>query len=305
MMSFSSDLKKEISTKIDKAEPCRIAELSGIFSLNARLYNDSNVPYIRIKTDVTYMMDIVLKMIRLLFDFTKAEIMIDEEESENASVTIIGDKAVGQVLMKLKLTEDDTRLSSDDIIIQKECCKKAFLRGLFLARGSVNDPNKSYQMEIVVSNEYRVDQLIHILNSFGLEPKSFKRRSHFVVYVKDSNSISEIIGILGASNAFMEFENIRIYKDLRNSINREVNCETANISKITEAAAKQINDIKIIEEKKGLKSLSAPLLELATIRLENPDLSLKELGDMVSPPIGKSGVNHRLRRISEIADSLR
>lgn len=305
MMSFSSDLKKEISTKIDKAEHCRIAELSGIFSLNARLYNDSNVPYIRIKTDVTYMMDIVLKMIRLLFDFTKAEIMIDEEESENASVTIIGDKAVEQVLMKLKLTEDDTRLSSDDNIIQKECCKKAFLRGLFLARGSVNDPNKSYQMEIVVSNEYRVDQLIHILNSFGLEPKSFKRRSHFVVYVKDSNSISEIIGILGASNAFMEFENIRIYKDLRNSINREVNCETANISKITEAAAKQINDIKLIEEKKGLKSLSAPLLELATIRLENPDLSLKELGDMVSPPIGKSGVNHRLRRISEIADSLR
>lgn len=304
-MSFSSDLKKEISTKMEKAEHCRIAELSGIFSLNARLYGDSNIPYIRVKTDVSYMTDIVLKLLRLLFDFSKSEIMIDEEDGENASVTIIGDRAVIDILTKLKLKVRDTRLETDGIILQKDCCKKAFLKGLFLARGSINDPNKSYQLEIVVSSEERKLQLIGILEKFGLEPKSYQRRSHFIVYVKDAESISEILGLLGAVNAYMELENIRIYKDIRNSINREVNCETANISKITEASVKQINDIKLIEEKKGLKSLPAALRELAMVRLENPELSLKELGDIMSPPLGKSGVNHRLRRISEIADSLR
>lgn len=304
-MSFSSNLKKEISTKMEKAEHCRIAELSGIFSLNARLYSDSNIPYIRVKTDVSYMTDIVLKLLRLLFDFSKSEIMIDEEDGENASVTIIGDRAVIDILTKLKLKVRDTRLETDGIILQKDCCKKAFLKGLFLARGSINDPNKSYQLEIVVSSEERKLQLIGILEKFGLEPKSYQRRSHFIVYVKDAESISEILGLLGAVNAYMELENIRIYKDIRNSINREVNCETANISKITEASVKQINDIKLIEEKKGLKSLPAALRELAMVRLENPELSLKELGDIMSPPLGKSGVNHRLRRISEIADSLR
>lgn len=304
-MSFSSDLKKEISTKMEKAEHCRIAELSGVFSLNARLYGDSNIPYIRVKTDVSYMTDIVLKLLRLLFDFSKSEIMIDEEDGENASVTIIGDRAVIDILTKLKLKVRDTRLETDGIILQKDCCKKAFLKGLFLARGSINDPNKSYQLEIVVSSEERKLQLIGILEKFGLEPKSYQRRSHYIVYVKDAESISEILGLLGAVNAYMELENIRIYKDIRNSINREVNCETANISKITEASVKQINDIKLIEEKKGLKSLPAALRELAMVRLENPELSLKELGDIMSPPLGKSGVNHRLRRISEIADSLR
>lgn len=304
-MSFSSNLKKEISTKMEKAEHCRIAELSGVFSLNARLYGDSNIPYIRVKTDVSYMTDIVLKLLRLLFDFSKSEIMIDEEDGENASVTIIGDRAVIDILTKLKLKVRDTRLETDGIILQKDCCKKAFLKGLFLARGSINDPNKSYQLEIVVSSEERKLQLIGILEKFGLEPKSYQRRSHFIVYVKDAESISEILGLLGAVNAYMELENIRIYKDIRNSINREVNCETANISKITEASVKQINDIKLIEEKKGLKSLPAALRELAMVRLENPELSLKELGDIMSPPLGKSGVNHRLRRISEIADSLR
>lgn len=304
-MSFSSNLKKEISTKMEKAEHCRIAELSGIFSLNARLYSDSNIPYIRVKTDVSYMTDIVLKLLRLLFDFSKSEIMIDEEDGENASVTIIGDRAVIDILTKLKLKVRDTRLETDGIILQKDCCKKAFLKGLFLARGSINDPNKSYQLEIVVSSEERKLQLIGILEKFGLEPKSYQRRSHYIVYVKDAESISEILGLLGAVNAYMELENIRIYKDIRNSINREVNCETANISKITEASVKQINDIKLIEEKKGLKSLPEALRELAMVRLENPELSLKELGDIMSPPLGKSGVNHRLRRISEIADSLR
>ena len=132
-----------------------------------------------------------------------------------------------------------------------------------------------------------------------------ERKKHFVVYVKEGAGIVDILNVMEAHNSLMDLENIRIVKEMRNSVNRKFNCEMANLNKTVSAAVRQIEDIKYISDTVGLSYLSKPLMEIAAVRLENPDSSLKELGELLSSPVGKSGVNHRLRKISEIADDLR
>ena len=140
---------------------------------------------------------------------------------------------------------------------------------------------------------------------FEMDAKIVERKSQAVVYLKESNQIEELLGLMGASVAYLKFENIRIEKEMRNSINRQVNCETANIGKIVSASVRQLEDIRLIEETRGLKSLPPNLREIAVLRKTHPDMGLKDLGNLLDPPVGKSGVNHRLRRIGEIANSIR
>ena len=140
---------------------------------------------------------------------------------------------------------------------------------------------------------------------FGVDAKIVERKKHYVVYLKEGAQIVDMLNVMGAHVALMNLENVRILKEMRNSVNRKVNCETANISKTVNAAVRQVEDIQLIVEKQGMSSLPENLQEIARVRMENPDMPLKELGALLTPPIGKSGVNHRLRRIGEIADRLR
>ena len=190
-------------------------------------------------------------------------------------------------------------------VIQKDCCKKAFIRGMFLAAGSVNDPNKAYHFEIVVHNKEMAEIVRDVINSFSLDAKIVKRKKYYVVYLKEGSMIVDILNVMEAYVSLMDMENVRIIKDMRNDINRRVNCETANIKKTVNAARRQIEDIEYIERTKGLKYLNDSLRKLAELRLEEPDANLAELGEMLNPPVSKSGVNHRLRKISSIANGLR
>ena len=158
---------------------------------------------------------------------------------------------------------------------------------------------------MVFPDEKKAGQMIECMKVFDTDPKVVVRRNSYVVYIKDGDEIASLLSVMGAVNSLMTFENVRIVKDIRNSINREVNCETANISKVASASVKQIKDIEYIDSEMGRDYLPDSLRELADVRIANPLLSLKELGDMLQPPIGKSGVNHRLRRISALADKLR
>lgn len=194
---------------------------------------------------------------------------------------------------------------SSNILIQKECCKRAFIRGAFLASGSISDPEKFYHFEIVCTTEDKAVQLKNIIQYFNIDAKIVERKKHFVVYIKEGAGIVDILNVMEAHVALMDLENVRILKEMRNSVNRKVNCETANLKKTVSAAVKQIEDIKFIRDKVGLSVLSDNLEEMARLRLDNPDASLKELGEMLTPAVGKSGVNHRLRKICEIADDLR
>ena len=173
-----------------------------------------------------------------------------------------------------------------------------------MCAGSMSDPKRSYHLEMVCQREDQATQLMEIMRHFGLEAKTIERKQHFVVYIKEGEGIVDFLNICEAHVSLMSMENERILKDMRNSINRRVNCEAANITKTVNAAAKQLADIELIRDKMGLQELPPNLRMIAEARLDHPDATLSELGGYLDPPVGKSGVNHRLRKLSEIAEGL-
>ena len=189
-------------------------------------------------------------------------------------------------------------------LLSKTCCKRAFLRGAFLVSGSISDPQKSYHFEIVCQEEHQAQLLQELYRVFELDAKIVQRKKYYIVYLKEGSQIVDALNIMGAHVALMNLENVRILKEMRGSVNRIVNCETANINKVVGAACRQVDDINYIRSKIGLDELPPALKEMAQIRLEYPDSSLKELGELCDPPVGKSGVNHRLRKLSDIAKEL-
>ena len=191
------------------------------------------------------------------------------------------------------------------VLVQNLCCKRAFIRGAFLASGSVSDPEKGYHFEIVCNSLEKVNQLCDMIGSFGIEARSAMRKKNHIVYIKEGAQIVDMLNVMEAHVALMNFENIRIVKEMRNSVNRQVNCETANLNKTVSAAVKQIEDIQFIKATIGFDQLPESLTEIAKLRLEQPSATLKELGQMLTPSVGKSGVNHRLRKLSLIAEELR
>ena len=207
-------------------------------------------------------------------------------------------------LLSIKEGEDGRFHLKSDIILMQPCCRKAFVKGAFLSSGSVSDPGRSYHLEIVARDGESADILIDILHGFSLGAKKVLRKEKTVVYLKEAEDIASVIALMGADSSYLVFESGRVMKEMNGNINRRVNCETANIEKTVNASVKQVSAIRRIEKTKGLSSLPKSLIEIAEQRLLHPELSLEELGKMCTPVIGKSGVNHRLRRLVEIAESI-
>ena len=190
-------------------------------------------------------------------------------------------------------------------IVKNEECKRAYIKGAFLGGGSISNPEKTYHLEFVTHDDEYAEDLSKLINQYGLNSKVIQRKSSFVIYLKEGEQIVDLLNIIGAHSSLLELENVRIMKEMRNNVNRLVNCETANLSKTVNAAVRQVESIKLIQNELGLARLPKNLREIAELRLSYPDESLKELGEMLNPPVGKSGVNHRLRRIEKIAEELR
>lgn len=206
------------------------------------------------------------------------------------------------------LQQDEGFFTSNKIpswVLEDEECKKAFIRGAFLGGGSISDPEKNYHLEFVVSNEDFAENLMELINSLGFNSKIVGRKNSYVVYLKESEQISDLLSHIGGFQALLSLQNTKILKQMRNNVNRIVNCETANLSKTVNAAVRQVENIKLIEKKMGISKLPKSLQQIALLRVENEDLTLKELGELLSPPISKSGVNHRLKKIEDIANELR
>ncbi len=189
-------------------------------------------------------------------------------------------------------------------LLQSDLCKRAYIKGSFMGSGSISNPEKSYHAEFVSNKEIQSKTLIELLNGYGIIGKNIYRKNNFVTYIKESEQISDLLALMGANNAVLNFENIRAVKETRNQINRVINCETANLDKIVDTSMRQINNIKILKRHKVIDKLPDNLRELAYLRLKHSNASLKELGQMLNPPLGKSGVNHRLKKIEEIAEDL-
>lgn len=189
-------------------------------------------------------------------------------------------------------------------LLEEECCKRSYVKGVFLGCGSISDPEKGYHLEFVNNSELHAQDFSKLLTNYNLKVRIVVRKNYYVNYLKESEQIVDVLNIIGAYTALLQVENIRIVKEMRNNINRVINCETANLSKTIDASLKQIDNINIIKNAIGLDKLPAPFLEAALVRLDNPDISLKELGEMLNPPITKSGVNHRFKKIEEIAEKI-
>ena len=293
-MSFSSTVKNEISTHVSSARHCQLAELAAIIQSLGRIVNspDGHSELV-IDTDNDIISQKCFTLLKKTFNIVS---LTDHDD-------------VWNVLQALKLVDSDGVFRGlnrpiSPLLIKNACCKRAYLRGMYMCVGSMSDPNKGYHLELVCGMEPIAMQIIEILADFGLEAKMIARKRYFVVYIKESESIVDFLNICEAHVALMEFENLRIVKEMRNSINRRVNCEAANITKTVNAATKQIEDIEYLRDHYGFNNLPANLREMAEVRLEHPDATLAELGTYLDPPVGKSGVNHRLRRLSEIASQM-
>ena len=203
------------------------------------------------------------------------------------------------------LKRKTSKMSNKDSKNISDAEKRSIIRKNFLLSGSISDPEKFYHFEIVCSDAEHAEEMKTLIGSYELDAKIVQRKGHFVVYLKEGAQIADMLRIMEASQALMEFENIRILKEMRNSINRQVNCEAANMGKTISAAVKQVEDIRYLFLKTGVENLPKGLAEIAEKRLEYPEATLKELGELMDPPLGKSGVNHRLKKLGELAENFR
>jgi cell division protein WhiA len=215
---------------------------------------------------------------------------------------------VQEILQDLRIVDGNLQFIAgiDKELIKKACCKRSYLRGAFLAGGSVNDPEgSSYHLEIASFDYDHSLALCELTNQFGLNAKLIERKKGWVMYLKEGEKIIEFLNIVGAHQALLRFEDVRILKGMRNQVNRIVNCETANLNKTIQAAVRQIENIRLLERVVGLNNLPPKLREVAEMRLKYPEINLKELGQMLPGTVSKSGVNHRLRKLDELAEKIK
>lgn len=289
-MSFSSDVKGELSKQFSKSRHCQLAELAAMISLNGKI--NAQTFEIELITDNVLLLQKYALLMKQAFSVDISKPLLKEDEK--------------RVLDAIKWEPGKgDHFRTDGLLVQKDCCKRAFIRGAFLSAGSISDPTKSYHFEIVCEREEQALQLKELMQDFECDAKIVERKGHFVVYLKEGAQIVDILNVMEAYVSLMNLENVRILKEMRNSLNRQVNCETANIKKTVSAAVKQIEDIILIRDTIGFGELPEHLRQMAELRLEYPDTPLKELGTLMDPPVGKSGVNHRLRKLSEIAENCR
>lgn len=312
-MSFSLKVKNEVCRNSELSKDEIAAQLSAIMKSSGTLgFGFNRSITFKAITENPAIARWIFKNLKDFFDI-HTKLLVKKSNSlkkNNIYMVLIPEEVdVKGLLQELGIIENDglfnIHYGVPDKIIKNESCKRAYIKGAFLGGGSISNPEKTYHLEFVTHDQDYANELSELINSYKLNSKVIQRKNSFVIYLKEGEQIVDLLNIIGAHNALLELENIRIMKEMRNNVNRIVNCETANLSKTVNAAVRQVESIKLIQNEIGLDRLPKNLKEVAKLRLAFPDESLKELGAMLNPPVGKSGVNHRLRRIEKIADELR
>ena len=309
-MSFSNQVKEELAREISDKACCRRAELAALVHVNGRI----------IKTDAERLKLVVQaeqagtarKIYTLIKSLYGLQTTVQAEPRRRFKKTRIyevhaiisnRDADLWQRLQDLNAaSKKGRRLGAD--LIRRNCCKRSYLRGIFLSRGFINRPEGEYHLEIILQELSLVKEIQRLLSKFNLSSRMVERKLNLVLYIKEGEQIVDFLRVVGAHKALLDFENVRILKSMRNSINRQVNCETANLAKIVDASVRQIQLINRLVELKGWEFLPAHLRDLARVRIEYPDKSLKELGDLLDPPLSKSGVACRMRKLEQLAEDI-
>jgi len=307
-VSFASETKKEL-TNLDIKDCCAKAELSALIRMNGALSFSNQKMVVDIQTENAAIARRIYTLLKKCYN-VGVELLVRKKmrlKKNNVYLVRLIEDAK-EILEDLKIFEGfSLRQEISSELVAKKCCKRSYLRGAFLAGGSVNNPEtSSYHLEIFSLYKEHNDSLCELMNVFDLNAKTLERKKGFITYLKEAEKITEFLNVIGAHQALLRFEDVRIVRDMRNSVNRLVNCETANLNKTIGASIRQVENIRYIEETVGLGILPDKLREIAELRVAYQDVTLKELGEMVtSGQISKSGINHRLRKIDEIADKLR
>lgn len=299
-MSFSINVKNEIINIINSRH-CAIAEFSAIINYIGKIKKDDEKYYLIFNSENENLLKKCQTLIEYIFE---EKIYINYEKNKSFNIIIKDKEFINKIFKTIKQKngiQDDFNSSITNSI----CCKRAYIRGAFVCIGYISDPEKNYHLEFTNLSFKQAENLRDIINFFEIGAKILEKKESYIVYIKEGEQIVDLLNIIEAHQSLLELENIRIIKDVRNNINRIVNCETANLNKIVSNGIKQKEDIEFIKNEIGLDTLPKQLKDIAKLRLNHPDISLKELGEMLNPTISKSGVNHRLKKINKIAESLR
>jgi len=311
-LSFSSSVKNELCRTDAKVRCCILSELAAAIRISGlvKVVSQSEI-YLKISTENAAFARRIFSLLKILYGLN-AEISVRRSKKLKKHVQYI---LVLTSSMGLKRILSDVNIENIDASKikyldyefgeKKKCCRKAYLRSAFLAAGSMSDPEKTYHLEIINHKKTIAQEINKLMTFFDLNSKIIKRKGYYVVYLKEGENIVDFLNIIGAHGALLELENVRILKEMRNNVNRIVNCETANLQKTVDASIRQVDNIKYIRDNIGFDNLPDNLRQIAELRLEYSDASLKELGEMLCPCLGKSGVNHRLRKLDEIAENTR
>ena len=312
-MSFSGEIKEELSQKVSTARHCQIAELAAIMGMCGGVVITSGDRYrVKIQTDSLPVARKCFTLLQKTFNIeTDISIRRNAHLGKNRiySVCVKQHEDALRVLKATKLLTEDGEIGENlsvvgNVVVQNPCCRRAFLRGAFLASGSISDPEKFYHFEIVCATDAKARQIQSIMATFDIDAKIVIRKRYYVVYIKEGSQIVDILNVMEAHLSLMELENIRILKEMRGNVNRQVNCETANLSKAVDASFEQLAAIRRLEEAGVLETLPQKLQETARLRRENPEATLSELAEMPNPPVSKSAINHRMRKLMELSKTL-
>ena len=307
-MSFASEMKNEL-TRIEVDDDCAKAELSALIRMNGNLSISNQQFVINVQTENAAIARRIFSLIKKCFG-VEVELLVRKKmklKKNNIYISRIKVKAK-EILDELGILQDGMfKQEIDKSILKNDICKRSYLRGAFLAGWSVNNPEtSSYHLEIFSLYEEHSADLTALMNQYELNSKQLERKKGYISYLKEAEKISDFLSLIGGYQALLKFEDVRIIRDMRNSVNRLVNCETANLNKTVSAAMKQVESIQLIDKEIGIDNLPDRLREVARLRIDNQDVSIKELGEMVSTgKISKSGINHRLRKLNEMADKIR
>ncbi|HHQ0845037.1 TPA: DNA-binding protein WhiA [Listeria innocua] len=308
-MSFASETKKEL-THMDVSDSDAKVELAAFIRMNGAISFSNQLVIMDVQTENAAIARRMYQLLKDLYEVPIELLVRRKMKLKKNNVYIVRLKSGTRgILEDLRILEPPMTFtkSIDRGFVKKRSAKRAYLRGAFLASGSVNNPEtSSYHLEIFSVYEEHNEAICALMNQFDLNARTLERKNGFITYLKEAEKITEFLSIIGATNALLHFEDVRIMRDMRNSVNRLVNCETANLNKTINAAVRQIDNIKYIQSTVGLEALPERLREIAALRIANEDVTLKELGEMLTTgQVSKSGINHRLRKLDQIAERLR
>ncbi len=302
MNSFARDVKSELARQRLKHACCMEEELRAFLEINGKLVLSAGQKTLVFQTENASVARRFFSLAKTCFDVTPEVLYGRHKKLQKNNVYFIQsimDEEALSFLNRLGFLAGGNEMAAGRR--RKKCCRRAYLRGAFLAGGSLNHPEREYHLEISFPAEAHVLQAQQVLKTFGLEARYFERKGHFVLYLKGGETIGEFLRIVQAHQGLLEYEKVRVVKGIRNRTNRLVNYETANLTRTAFAAHEQVKNIKTIQDTRGLETLPPSLRQAARLRLRFPEATLHELGSKASPPLSKSTVNHRMRRIKTLA----